>query len=555
MIESHIDIRLRSEMRANALIHMAELLMPTETEEIDASQASHEPLTAPPRPKPLPLARLVFLFTAASLLLHFLGRERYGFFRDELYYIACGNHVAFGYVDQPPLIAVIARLSSLVFGNTISGFRFFPALASAGLVLLTGWMTREFGGGRFAQTLASFAVLLAPIYLAFGSFLSMNVFEPLFWVICACILVRILKGGDQRLWLLFGAVAGAGLQNKHTMLMFGFAVIAGMTLAGDGKYMRTKWFWLGGLLALVIFLPNLVWEAQHNWPQIEVVHNARTIKNNPVSWMSYLGEQILFLNPVALPIVGAGLAWLFLSKKEQRFRALGWAFLIVLVVVKVLQGKAYYPMPFYPILLAAGGVAFGSLPLDWRKCLRPGFLGLLAISGLLMLPFGVPVLPLETLLRYQKLISLENAVQVEHDSAGELDQLYADMFGWDSMTATIANVYHGLSVTDQAQCAILAGNYGEAGAIDLLGTKYGLPRAISGHNNYYFWGPQGHTGEVVILFGQNAESIKTMFGSVERVAIISDAHAVAAENHLPVYICRRPKAPLTQIWPSLRYFE
>lgn len=185
----------------------------------------------------------------------------------------------------------------------------------------------------------------------------------------------------------------------------------------------------------------------------------------------------------------------------------------------------------------------------------PPYPGVLVASGLLMLPFGVPVLPLEILLRYHKLICLENAVQMERDSAGELDQLYADMLGWDSMTATVADVYNHLSPSEQTQCAILAGNYGEAAAIDLIGRKYGLPTAISARNNYYFWGTHGHTGEVVILFGQNAESMKTMFDGVQCAATITDSHAVPAENHLPVYICRRPRLPLTQIWPSLRYYE
>jgi hypothetical protein len=184
-----------------------------------------------------------------------------------------------------------------------------------------------------------------------------------------------------------------------------------------------------------------------------------------------------------------------------------------------------------------------------------GYVALLVTSGLIMLPFGVPILPLKTLLAYQKLICLENVVQMERDSAGELDQLYADMLGWDTMTAKVADVYRHLSPSEQAQCAILAGNYGEAGAIDLIGRKYGLPKAIGGHNNYYFWGTHGHTGEVVILFGQNAESRKTMFDDVQQAAKITDLHAVPAENHLPVYVCRRPKLPLTQIWPSLRYYE
>ena len=535
---------------------MPELLAPIETEALRIPQMGlKRPAAAQPSPQPLPFSRIVYCFAAISLVLHFIGRERYGFFRDELYYIACGNHLAFGYVDQPPLVALVAKVSSLLFGPTISGFRVFPALASALLVLFTGWFTRALGGGRFAQALASLAVLFVPIYLAFGSFLSMNAFEPLFWVACAYFLVRILKGGDQRLWLAFGAVAGLGLQNKHTMLLFGFAAVVGMILGRGWKCMETKWFWIGGVVALAIFVPNLIWEARHNWPQFEVVHNAQVIKNTPVGLGPFLGEQVLFLNPFTLPLVVAGLGWLLLAKSGNQFRALGWAYFVVIAVIKLLHGKAYYPMPFYPILLAAGAVALGTLLLKNSKWLRFGYLGVLVTSGLLVLPFGVPMLPLETLLRYQKLICLEHVVQVERDSTGQLDQLYADMLGWDTMTATVADVYHHLSPAEQSQCAIFAGNYGEAAAIDLLGRKYALPAAISAHNNYYFWGTHGHMGEVVILFGQNAESVKGMFDEVQNVATITDPLAVPAENHLPVYICRRPKVPLPQIWPSLRYYE
>ena len=534
---------------------MNPLLIPIETEEVETRKKGSCLPARVPGPMPRPISLVVLFLALASLLLHFIGSGRYGFFRDELYYIACGNHLAFGYVDQPPLIALIARLSSLALGNTLPAFRFFPALAGACLVLLTGLLTRELGGGRFAQALASLTVLLAPVYLALGSFLSMNAFEPLFWMACAYILVCILKGGDQRLWLFFGLVAGIGLENKHTMLMFGAGIVVGVILTRDWKHMRTRWFWFGGMLALVIFLPNLIWQAQHNWSQIEVVRNGQMLKNAPVGVWRFLGEQILFLNPVALPVAAGGLAWLLFSKSEKRFRSLGWAFLVVIAAVWTLNGKTYYPLPFYPILFAAGAVGLGEFFLEHGRWLRMAYAAALVASGLVMLPFGVPVLPLNAMLRYQKVISLENVVQMEHDSAGDLHQLYADMLGWESMAATIANVYHHLPPPDQARCAIVAGNYGEAGAIDIYGTEYGLPKAISGHNNYYFWGTHGHTGEVVILFGQHAESTKTMFADVKQAALISYRHAVAAENHLPVYVCRGPKAPLAELWPSLRYFE
>jgi hypothetical protein len=506
-------------------------------------------------PSELPASRFVLLLALTDLVLHLAASGGYGFFRDELYYIACGRHLAFGYVDQPPLVALVARLSSLAFGNTLPGFRVFPALALSGLVLLTGCLTRELGGGRFAQALAALGVFLAPVYLAFGSFLSMNAFEPLFWTGCTYILVQILKRGNERLWLLLGGLAGIGLQNKHTMLVFGFGMISGMILARDWKQMRNKWFWFGGLLALIIFLPNVIWEAQHGWPQIEVVRNCQRLKNTPVSLWRFFGEQILFVNPVAFPVVASGLVWLLLSRRGQRFRSLGWAFVVIVAVIMVLDGKTYYPLPFYPILFAAGGIGLGWLLSKSRGWLRGSYLAALVVSGLLMLPFGVPILSLEALLRYQQVIRLESAVKTEHDSRGDLHQLYADMIGWENMAATVATVYDSLSPSDRGRCGILAGNYGEAGAIDFFGPQYGLPDAISGHNNYYLWGTHGYTGEVAIVFGQHAESIKAMFGSVERVATISNRHAAQAETQLPVYLCRRSKAPLAQLWPQLRYFE
>ncbi|HVN20110.1 MAG TPA: glycosyltransferase family 39 protein [Dongiaceae bacterium] len=533
---------------------MREPLVLTETESRTAPEVR---LFATPRTahrEPAPITWLVPVLALGSVVLHFLSRNRYGFFRDELYYIACGNHLAFGYVDQPPLVAVIARLSSLLLGNSLAAFRVFPALAGAGLVVLTGCMTRELGGGRFAQGLASIGVLLAPIYLAFGSFLSMNAFEPLFWMGCAYILVRILTGGDTRLWLLFGAVAGFGLQNKHTTLVFGFGIVVGMMVAGNWKQFRCKWFWLGGLLAFLLFLPNLIWEAQHHWPQIEVVRNCQTLKNTPVSVLGFIGEEVLFFNPVALPIIVVGLGWLVLSRRGRRFRTIGWAFLIVITVVIALRGKSYYPVPFFSILLAAGGVGCETL-LRNRNRLRRGYVAMLAISGAVMLPFGTPILPLGMLLRYQSLLPMENAVKMEHDSAGEVHQLYADMMGWEGMVATVAKVYQSLPAADQKRCAILAGNYGEAAAIDLLGAPLGLPKAISAHNNYYYWGTRQYTGEVVILFGQRAESMRAMFTSVEQAGTISDDHAVPAENRLPVYVCRKSKAPLAKVWPTLRYYE
>jgi hypothetical protein len=507
-----------------------------------------------PLERPLPTSLFLICLAAMALLLHFVGSGRYGFFRDELYYIACGDHLAWGYIDQPPLIALVARLGGFL-GNSLSDYRFFPALAGAGLILATGWMTRELGGGRFAQLLAGTTTLLAPVYLAFGSFLSMNAFELLFWMGCAYILIRILKGGDERLWVAFGAVAGIGVLNKHTMLLFGFALVLGLLFTPERRHLRSQWFWFGAVLAFAIFLPNLIWEAQHHWPQVEVVRNAQNLKNTPIGSVRFFGEQILFLNPVAFPVVVVGLVWLFLSQQGKSFRCLGFAFFIVVAVVLILEGKTYYPLPVYPMVIAAGAVGLESVTWNPRyRRLAMAYVAILVVTGALMLPYGVPVLPVESLLAYQGVIPLARIVKTERDSDANLHQLYADMFGWENIAATVGTVYHGLPTSDQARCAILAGNYGEAGAIDFFGTRHGIPKAISGHNNYYLWGTRGYTGEVVILFGEHAEVAKTMFLEVEQVATISNPYAVTAERRLPVYVCRKPKAPLTELWPSLKFY-
>ncbi len=491
---------------------------------------------------------------AAKLGLQLCGIRRYGFFRDELYYMACSEHLARGYVDQPPLVALVAWFARHAFGNSIVSIRLLPVIAGAAVVFLTGILARELGGGTWAQFVAAAAVLVAPAYLAFDSFLSMNAFEPLFWLVCAWIAVRIIKGASPKWWLAFGAVAGLGLENKHTMLVFGAAAVAGLLLSGQAKLFRSKWAWIGGLVALAIFLPNLLWEASNGWPQIEVVRNAQQYKNLPISPWQFLSDQAVFLNPLALPVWLAGLAWCFLSPAGRRFRFLGWAYLIVMAVFLFLHGKSYYPLPIYPLLMAAGGVALetfaGARTRWWGRTALPA---LMFAGGLVVIPFGVPILPIGAFLRYERTLPYGQLGKTERDAASEeLPQLYADMFGWHNVAATVAGVYHELPPSERAGCAILAGNYGEAGAIDYYGSALGLPKAISGHNSYYDWGPRNYSGACVIIFGERSDEFIKFFGDVRQAATISNPHAMPNEQSIPVYVCRKPEAPLSRLWPRFK---
>jgi Dolichyl-phosphate-mannose-protein mannosyltransferase len=489
----------------------------------------------------------------AKLLLQLAGITHYGFFRDELYYMACGEHLAWGYVDQPPFVALVAWFSRHFLGNSLFSYRLLPVLAGAAVVCITGLFARDLGGGRSAQFLACIGILFAPAYLAFDSFLSMNAFEPLFWLLGAWIVLRISQGASPRFWLLFGIVAGIGLENKHTMLVFGFALVAGLLLSGETRLFHSKWIWIGAVIALAIFLPNLLWEAHHGWPQFEVVRNAQQFKNVHISPLLFLVDQILFLNPVALPLWLAGLAWYLFPREGKRFRFFGFAYLIVLGVFITLDGKSYYPLPVYPIVIAAGGVAFEKFAaLRSRRWLQIAFPALLVIAGLATVPFGVPLLPVGAFLRYANLIPIAQYAQTEQDATVALPQLYADMVGWQNTAETISRVYHDLPKSEQPDCAILPGNYGEAGAIDYYGPSLGLPKAISGHNSYFYWGPRNYSGGCVILFGDRAEELKKLFGDVQQVATISNPLSMPIERQMPVYLCRKPRAPLAELWPHFK---
>ncbi|MGC1660885.1 MAG: glycosyltransferase family 39 protein [Candidatus Acidiferrales bacterium] len=498
---------------------------------------------------------------AFAFALHLVGINRYGFFRDELYYLACGRHLAWGYIDQPPLIALVAWLSMHLFGSSLAATRLFPALAAAVIVFLTGIFARDLGGGRFAQALAAAAILFAPLYLAFDSFLSMNAFEPIFWILCAWIALRIVQGASPRLWLVFGAVAGVGIENKHTMLVLGFALVVGLVLAGRARLLASPWPWLGAGIALALFLPNLLWEAAHHWPQVEVVRNAQEFKNAAISPFEFLFEQVLFFEPLALPLWLGGLAWLFIGRAGKSYRFLAWAYVVILIVFISLHGKSYYPAAFYPILMAAGAVAFERIfvaarepRIDrrGRRAVAIAYPALIVVAGLLIAPFGTPLLPLHAFVKYSSLIPIASEVKTERDSVAPLPQLYADMIGWPEIAQSVARDYHSLPLAEQPSCAILAGNYGEAGAIDLFGPALGLPAAISGHNNYFLWGPRDYSGDCVIIVGERSAEFTQYFGEVHPLPEIHSPLAMPSEQHVSVYLCRKPVATLTQLWPHFK---
>ncbi len=497
---------------------------------------------------------LVAALAVAKLLLHLLttGRFGYDFFVDELYYLALGEHLAWGFVDVPPLFPALTALVRALLGESLLAVRLVPALAGAALVLATGLFARRLAGGRVAMGLAALGVLAAPIFLAMHSFHTMNALEPLFWLAAAWLLVRILDGENPRLWLAFGAVAGLGLLNKHSMAFFGVAVVAGLVATPARRVFRERWIWLGGLVALAIFLSNLVWVVTHGFPHLQVLaqvaEDGRNVSLPP--WL-FLAQQALMLHPLSLPLWLGGLGFFLLPGEGSRWRPLGIAYLVTLALMLLLDGRVYYLAPAYPMLLAAGGVALER----WahrlaRGWLLPAYGGVLALGGAALAPLFVPLLPPQTLIRYSEATGLTQP-RIESHRLGPLPQLMADRFGWREMAQEVARVYHALPPEERAVAAVFGQNYGQAGAIDLFGPELGLPKAISGHLAYHDWGPRSSRGEVVIVMDDDRETLERLFEEVEWAGRFEHPYSMP-HQHFDLHVCRRLKMPIEELWPQVR---
>ena len=487
---------------------------------------------------------------AVKLLLHLATASRYGYFGDELYFMACGEHLDWGYVDQPPLIGLAAWLVRHTLGTSLLAMRLPSALAGAGLVLLTGLLARELGGGRFAMGLSGAASALALVYVAFHYLFTMNAFEPLFWTGCAFLLVRIVRTADQKLWLWLGLVAGLGLQNKYSMAVYGAGLVVGLLLTPGRRALLQPWIWLGGAAAAFVFLPNVIWNVRHGWPFFEVIRNIRASGRDVVlSPLEYLGHQVLIMNPATLPIWLAGLAFLMLSARGRAFRAIGWAFLVTLATFVLTKGKDYYLTPAFATLFAAGAVGIESVSTDgWRRWLRTASVVLL-LASLPLLPTVLPMLPPERLVAYQAWLGIAPPASERAHAQAALPHHFAWQFGWEEMVAAVAAAYHALPPEEQARAAVIGNNYGESGAVDLLGPKYGLPmKALGVHQSYWLWGPGPPGKDILIVLGDRPEHLARWCGDVRVAAALANPWTAVWER-APVLVCREPRATLQQAWP------
>jgi hypothetical protein len=504
---------------------------------------------------------IAWLLAAAAVLLQMATNGRYGYFRDELYYIATSDHLAWGYVDFAPLASLLMRVSRFLFGDSLHAIRFLPALSNGAVIVLTGLITRELGGKRFAVLLACLSVLMAPVILNNATRFSMNPFEPLFWMGSVYFLLRAINRNQPELLLWCGVLLGLGLENKHSTAFFLISLTVGLLATPERRWFCSKWLWVAAIVIILLSLPNLIWQYQHGFPTwVDLSNVKKTHKNVELPPLPFLRQQIMMLLPISVIVWVAGLGFLLFHAQGKhaqgkRYRVLGLTYLVFLAIMMTLHGKDYYLAPIYPMLFAAGGVfweTFIAAHAGWRW-VKVALPAMVLALGVVAVPLVLPILPPERVASYMAALGMKMPKTETHMSS-PLPQHFSDQFGWPEMVAAVAQFYHSLPPEEQAKTGILAGNYGEAGAIDFFGPKYGLPKSISAHQNYYYWGPREYTGESLILLQWDIEDAQDWCHEVQRGPQLDPPWAMG-EEHFTILLCRGLKKPLPELWPRLKLWN
>jgi hypothetical protein len=474
----------------------------------------------------------------------------YGMHRDELLYLAMGRHLELWRMDFPPGIALVAEASRAAFGDWLPGVRFVPAVLGALLVALAALMARELGGGQFAQGLAALCVVANPLFLRSSVLFQPVVLDQAAWALGSYGLILLGKREEPRYWILLGAAVGLGLLCKFSIGVFAAAAALAVLLTPLRRWLRTPWPWLALVIALLIGSPSVVGQLRLGWPLLSQMDDLRQQQLARMTPLDFAASQLL-LGPTTL-VALAGLFALLGSRLLAPFRAVGWTALAAWLLLVVLRGKAYYYGGIYPVLYAAGALVLGRIGAPALGPLaRTGAALAVLAWGVLVLPLGLPILPPEHMESYIRRIGFTRALRTNTGEYERLPQDYADMLGWEEQVRTVARVYDSLPPGERAEAVLLAGNYGEAGAIDFFGPRYGLPGAVSPVGSYWFFGPGSKRGGVVVTIGIPREALLRHYADVADAAIAGHPFAVAEERNVPVLVGKQPRRTLQELWPEL----
>lgn len=499
------------------------------------------------------LTPLFLAVVMAGLL--FATAWNYGPFGDEFYYIECGKHMAFGYVDHPPFVAIVAFFARSLFGESYIWLRIVTALTAGLSVLLASQIAKKLGGGQFARVMTCLAMLAAPGFWAMFSFYSMNALDIIIIEVALLVLIEIMQGGPPGLWLVFGVVAGLGLQNKMTMLVFVFVLFVGLMATRHRSMLQTKWPYVSGAIAGVLFLPHVIWQIVHGWPTLEFIRITQEYSIYPLSIAGFLWQIILTLNPLTTPLWIGGLLFFLFGMNGKKYRVFGMLALMFLLVYSVQRSKVYYVYPIIPLLFAGGAIAmerfFKKIRWIW---LRVGTVAFTALAGIILLPFGLPVLPMEYFIPYSNTIGLTRHLKVQRGDRVDLPIHFALRFGWREMVENVARAYGILDPGEKRGCVLITNNYSKAGAINYYRRDYGLPEAVSGHNNHRFWVPDSHDLKAAVVIGIEKDFLDTYFNDVELFMVHDHPYAATWEVNQEIFVCRDPIVSWQEVKPRLRWY-
>ncbi|MCP5042324.1 MAG: glycosyltransferase family 39 protein [bacterium] len=490
-----------------------------------------------------------------------------GLFIDEAYYLACTERLALGYVDHPPLSIYLLALVRALAGDALPVVRFVPALVGAACVLMAGTLARRLGAGAWGQGIAGLAVATAPVFQILFGFYSMNAFSILFWCGAFLLLIEIEQRKDPRLWLAFGALTGVALQNKHTILLLAVGLGVGMVLTRARRHLASPWLWAGLGLAGLIIAPNVVWQAQHDWASLEFYRQADALKNVATPPLDVVAQQILGVNPVALPLWLSGLGFLLLAPRGAQYRHLGILYLVLLAMM-VLGAKSRPDRiaAVYPLLFAAGGAwldpATERAGFAWVRIALPA--AMIAV-GVAFVPLSVPVLSPETAARYAEWLGVVPQIEAGEGKRSPLPQWLADRYEWDRLVDDVAAVVAQLSAEERSRSVIFGSGYGQAAFVERLGGDRELPAVYSGHNSYFFWGPPPEPVAAVVMIGFGDQTsggqavpeagLREIFGRIELAKLHRCRFCMSWRDEMPIWIARDPKRPVSEVWDRVRSFR
>ena len=479
----------------------------------------------------------------------------YGYFIDELYFIACSKRLAFGYIDQPPFSIVMLAMSRWMLGDSLPAVRFLPALGMAANVFMTGLIAHQLGGSRRAMIIAALAAMVMPVYLLFGSFYSMNAFEPLIWTAMIYFVIRLVQEDQPEYLLFIGLLMGAGLEMKHTIILYGIALTCSILLTKTRRYLWKRWSLFGLLACILLILPNITWQITHGFPSLELYQNSMGGKNiTRMPWNVFM-DQILFANPFSLPLWFAGLIFFF-KAGDGRYRFLVWAYLLLLLIMTL--GGSSRPdriAAIYTALFAGGAAALDQFMRPaLRKYSTGAMVALLILGGIIFAPMFTPLLPPPVLRKYLSELGIK--FDIEKGKMNEpLPQWLADRLGWRELAANVALVYHSLSREEQKNAVIISTNYGEAGALELYGPEFSLPPVFCTHNSFHEWGPPSDSIRTYIGVYVEYADIRDKFDSVLVASVATCDDCTRPQRRIPIYIARGPRFSVTREWPKFKNYN